>query len=240
MKNIVLRTLSIFLFSIGVLAGLAFFALATWADVESIFYGFNRYGKEMTSSMHCPILITRTESATISAVFKNSADQTVSPTVRFQASNIGVFRTETTRLSLEPGQREKIYWTVSTEDMVLDRFIFAKIFTFAYYPIKDVEQTCGILVLDLPGFTGMQVTWFSIAVSLAGLVAGITLWSAANRPLKYRSLEAMRAMFTLAATVILGFISAFLAWWLLGILLSVLALILAGVIIGSFVTAEKS
>lgn len=239
MKNTALRTLSIIIFSIGVLTGMAFFVGATWADVESVFYGFNRYGNKLTSAMHCPVLITRDETGTVTATFKNTADQLVRPTVRFQASNIGTFRTETSQLSMEPGQEQTVEWTVTSADMVLDRFIFAKIFTFASYPMRDVEQTCGILVLDIPGLTGKQITIAFLAVGLVGTCAGSALWSAAHKPLKDHSLEAMRAMITLIATVALGLVSTLFAWWLLGVLLSALSLILVGVIIGHFLSANK-
>ncbi len=238
MKNTGLRIFSIIIFSVGVLVGMALFIAGTWADVESVFYGFTRYGNKITSSMHCPVLIARAETATITATFKNTTDQLVRPTVRFQASNVSLFRTETARLSLEPGQEERLEWTVSSDDMVLDRFIFAKIFSFASYPIRDVEQTCGILVLDLPGLTGGQLTAAAIAVSLIGLVCGSALWAVAHKPLKDRSQEAMRAMITLTVTIALGMVSVWLAWWLLGVLLAALCLILTGVIIANIFQAS--
>lgn len=234
MKNKTLRILSILIFSLGVLLGLAYFASATWADVESVFYGFDRYGKKVTSSMRCPVLVTSTETATITAKFKNTTDQPIRPTVRFQASNSGVFRAETSRLSLEPGQQETLEWKATTDDMVLNRFIFVKIYTFASYPMKDVEQTCGMLVLNVPGLTGVQISAAAIVLSLAGLAGGSALWSVANKPLKDRSMEAMRAMVTLIVVIALGIISVLLAWWLPGVLLSALSLILTGVIIANF------
>jgi hypothetical protein len=238
MKKNGLRIASIVVFSIGVLMGMAFFVSGTWADVESVFYGFTRYGNKITSAMHCPVVMGRAETATITVTFKNTTDQLIRPTLRFQASTVGVFRTETARLSLEPGQEERLEWTVSSDDMVLDRFIFAKMFSFASYPMRDVEQTCGILVLNLPGLTGGQITVAAIAVSLAGLVGGSGLWSAAHRPLKDRSQDAMNAMITLTATVALGMVSVWLAWWMLGVLLAALCLILIGVIIANILQAS--
>jgi hypothetical protein len=181
-----------------------------------------------------------TSDHTITATFKNTVDQTVRPTVRFQVSNEGAFRTETTHLSLESGQDEREEWSVSSEDMVLGRFIFAKMFTFAYYPMDDIEQTCGILVLDLPGITGRQLAAGLLSISLAGMLAGILLWPAAHKPLSGRSQDAMAAMLTLGAVVILGMVSILLAWWLVGIIISALALILAGVIVGFFVATGKT
>jgi hypothetical protein len=240
MKKSLLRILSIIFLALGVLAGMILFTASTWADVESVFYGFNRYGNKVTTVMHCPMLITSQETGTLTATFKNPSDQRTRPTVRFQASNTGLFRTETTRLSMEPGQSQTVEWTVTSADMVLNRLIFAKIYTYASYPLEDIEQTCGILVIDLPGLSGGQITAAFIALGLLGMGLGCLLWWLAGRPLKFRQLEAMRAMLTLSAVVILGMLSAIFSWWPLGILLTALALILTGVIIGSFVTFEKS
>jgi hypothetical protein len=234
MKNIVLNVLSILLFSIGVIAGTAFVLCATWADVESFFYGFNQYGNKITSTMHCPILMTDEETGVITASFKNTTNQLIRPTVSFQASSEWAFRTLTNVLSLEPGQSETLQWEVTKNDLALNYFIFAQIATFSSYPMKDVEQTCGIMVLDLTGITGKQLTIYAIIVSLAGLVVGCLLWNVAHHPLRYRFLDAMRAMLTISVVVLAGIVSVFLAWWPLGILLLVLTLILIGVIVGNF------
>ncbi len=240
MKNTFLRFLSIILFSVGTLVGMAFFVSATWGDVESAFYGFNQYGNETTTSMHCPILVTRTETATIRATFKNTAEKVYHPNVKFQVGRAGAFREETTHLSLEPGEETTVEWTVTAEDMALERFIFVKMSTFASYPLKDVEQTCGMLVLDLPGLSGGLVSSILVTTSLFGMGLGCLLWAAIHRPLKYRPLDALRAMISLAVAVTLGIVSALLAIWLAGVLLTALALILTGVILGNFITIERA
>lgn len=239
MKNTTLRLLSILLFSLGILAGMALFVTATWADVESVFYGFNRYGNKLTSSMHCPYLLDRDEIGTIEMVYRNTSDQSIRPTIRFQTSRPGAFRTETERLALEAGESATLVWEISREDTVLNRFIFAKVFSFASYPLKDVEQTCGILVLDLPGVTGGQATIILVVICLGGIASGIALWYAAHKPMKVRALDVLRAMYTLGGTVILGLVSMVFGWWLPGILFGVLALILVGVIVGNLFTVEK-
>lgn len=240
MKNSALRALSILVFSLGVLIGMALFIAATWADVESVFYGFNSYGNELTNTMRCPYIITSDETGSITASFKNTSDQLIRPTVRFQASSFGAFRIETTRMQLEPGQTQVVEWTVSEENMVLDRFIFANFYTFASYPLEDVEQTCGIIMLDLPGISGSLVTYGAVALSLLAMAGGIALWYAANKPLRNRSTEVLRAFYTLASVVVLGLVSIAFAWWPVGIILSALSLILVGVIIGNLAAMGKS
>jgi hypothetical protein len=48
----------------------------------------------------------------------------------------------------------------------------------------------------------------------------------------------MNAMITLTATVALGMVSVWLAWWMLGVLLAALCLILIGVIIANILQAS--
>jgi hypothetical protein len=233
MKNYALRALSILVFSIGVLVGMAFFITAAWADVESVFYGFNRYGNKLTSTFHCPAIMTRGETGVITLSYKNTSDQRIRPHVRFQASGPGAFRTESNQLDLEPGQSEVVTWTVSEVDLALNRFIFAKVYTFASYPLEDIEQTCGIIMLDLPGISGSVATYGAVALSLLCMAGGIALWYAANKPLRNRSIEVLRAFYALAVVVALGMISIAFAWWLVGVLLAALSLIMVGVIIGN-------
>lgn len=240
MKNIALRIVTILLFSIGVLLGLVLLFSATWADVESVFYGFDRFGNKATTSMRCPVVLNENETGEIIIKYKNKADQPIRPSLRLQVSSSSVFREETSRLSLQPGESETIRWHVSRSDLALNRFIFAKVFSFASYPQRDIEQTCGILVLNLRGFTGKQVLFTMIAISLVGMLAGCGLWSLVNKPLRDRSLDASRAMVTLTITVCLGIASVLLASWPIGVLLSALSLILTGVIIGSFIQSPKS
>jgi hypothetical protein len=240
MKNSVLRTLSILIFSIGVLAGMALFVSATWADMEGIFYGFFRYGNKATTAMHCPILVSSDETATITTRIKNTTDTTIRPNVRFLASTPGLTEEQATRLLLEPGQHESLELTVDSDNLVLERFIFVKMATFLSYPMNNVEQTCGILVLNLHGITGKQLTIVVVIISLVGMVAGIALWSAANKPLKFRSRDIMRAMLTLTVTVIAGLFSAMFAGWLPGLILTAVGLIMLGVIIGNIATMEKT
>ncbi len=140
---------------------------------------------------------------------------------------------------LDPGESETVRWEVSKSDLAIDRFIFVKLFSFASYPQRDIEQTCGILVLDLHGFTGRQVLITTISISLVGMLSGCALWSLVHKPLRDRALDASRAMVTLTVTVSLGIATVLLASWPLGIMFSALSLLLTGVILGFFIQSAR-
>ncbi len=234
MKTSFFRILAIVLFSIGILSGAAFFAAATLADVEAVFYGFDRFGYKPTSAFYCPVMIASDETGVVRAVFKNNNERAIRPSVRFQASSPSIFRTEITRLEIEPGESESLEWKISQSDLAYRNLAFAKIMTYASYPSPDVEQTCGILVLDLPGLTGKQATGLIVAVSLAGIILGGGLWLV-SRPVKGRARETWSAMLTLAVVVLAGMGSVLLAMWPAGILLAAFLLVMIGVIVGHFV-----
>lgn len=239
MKKTALRIFTVLLFSIGVLTGLALLFAATWADVESVFYGFDRFGNKATSSMHCPVIMAEDESGEIIVRFKNKTDRPIRPSLRLQVSSSSLFREEAARMMLNPGESETVKWDVTKSDLAIDRFIFVKLFSFASYPQRDIEQTCGILVLDLHGFTGRQVLVTTISISLVGMLSGCGLWFLVHRPMKDRDLDASRAMVTLTVTVGLGIATVLLASWPLGILFSALSLLLTGVILGFFIQSAR-
>jgi hypothetical protein len=239
MKKTAVRIFTVLLFSIGVLTGAALLFAATWADVESVFYGFDRFGNKATSAMHCPVIMAEDESGEIVVRYKNKTDQPIRPSLRLQISSRSLFREESARMSLNPGESETLRWEVTRGDLAIERFIFVKLFSFASYPQRDIEQTCGILVLDLHGFTGSQVLVGTISISLVGMLSGCALWSLVNRPMRDRALDASRAMVTLTVTVSLGIATVLLASWPLGIMLSALSLLLTGVILGFFIQSAK-
>ncbi|MEZ0396859.1 MAG: hypothetical protein ABWK53_10590 [Anaerolineales bacterium] len=231
--RVLMRLLAVLLFSLSALGGAALFITANWADVESILYGFPRYGNKSTFAMHCPLVITTAETGQVTFTFENDSDVLLRPTVRFQVSNPGPFRLISERLELQPGESRQLQVEVYPNDAVLNRYIFVKMYTFATYPVRQVEQTCGILLLDLPGLTGGQVVAVGVAVALLGMPLGLGLWMLFNRPLAGRSLDAARAMGVLTVSIWLGLLAVFLAWWLLGLVLTAVTILLIGAILAN-------
>lgn len=228
-----LRLLALLLFAIGSLSGLALFGAATIADLESVLYGFDRFGYKMTTSFLCPIFLGEDEIGIVRLKLTNPTHQTIRPNLVFQTSAFPLFREERQTLTLAAGETKTVTWTVSQADREYRRYIFAKIYTFASYPAPDLEQTCGIVLLDLPGLTGQQVTAGMVVMSLGGMGLGLLLWRFSG-PLAGREREVQTALLALASVVVLGMVSAFFAWWPLGILLLALFLVLVGVILGHF------
>ena len=232
-KNI--HILSVLIFSTGVLLGTAFFGSAAWADLEAVFYGFDKFASQTMSALKCPVLMTTTETGTISATFTNTTDQPLRPAIRVDISNPGLLTIIKTTLSLAPGESQQLFWTVTSDDIVLERFIFAKVLMYAAYPLPAREGMCGILVIDLPGFTGSQIVIFAITASILSMSLGLALWRVSNRPLIGKAMATSRALNVLAGVILAGMIVGLLGWWMLGVILLTVTVLLIGVLVGRFV-----
>jgi hypothetical protein len=225
-RKVTLSLLAILLFMVGALTGMAYFGATTWANVEAAFYGFYSYGNQPTGAMHCPHLMAENETGIISVSFHNSSHITAGPMVELQVSAPFQFRTVDQDLTIPPGSTKTVRLRVTSADQDYKHFIFVKLATFRSYPLTEVEQTCGILVLDVVRITGMEITLISIALSLAGMLAGLGLWWGIHHPCRGRSLIVMHELEVLALVVGAGILISFTSIWLLGVMVFALSILI--------------
>lgn len=235
-----LGTLGVLIFALGVVLGLAFYSGAAWGDLEAFLFHVEGDADASLGSLSCPVVITSTESGTVSATFRNPTERPIKPVVRTHISEgfVTLMRRIDDRPSLEPGEKQRLEWTVTADDAAYGYLILARVFVKYPYPLPARTAACGVLVIDLPGWTGSQVTALVVVGSLLCMVGGVGLWVAGNRPLSGRILDATRAMIALAVVVLLGIIGSFLGWWLLSGLLLMIALLLIGAIITYFLQSR--
>lgn len=233
----IVRIVSVVIFSMGVLLGMAFYSAALWGDLEAFLFDSSVDADASLSSLRCPVLIATTESGVISASVRNPIERPIRLTIRTHISEgfLTLFRESVSRPTLEPGEKQRSEWTVTEEDAVYGFLVLARVFVKYPYPLPARTAACGVLVLDLLGFTGIQVSVFVVVASLLFMVAGWRLWTVANRPLSGRILDATRAMGALTGIVLAGIATSLLGWWLLAGLFLVVSLLLIGAVITFFV-----
>ena len=217
-----LKQLGLVLFFLGVLLAFVLSAMMTWADVESISYGFPRVGNKPMGGLSCPAFMNRMEHASFSITLKNSTERRLRPQVQVMISEPGLsrWRTINTPFELEAGQRKTATWDIGAEDIVLGSFVLVKAYTFASYPQPDVEGSCGIFVLSIPGIRADVLFWLWLAASLVFLITG--LWLSDFRKVEgKRSTRKVFARILLAALVLFGLFAGYMGWWIFGILVLV-------------------
>jgi hypothetical protein len=222
----IMRSLAIILFSVGVLSGMFLAVAGAWPDLEATFYGFGKVTDHSLTTLRCPVLMTAAETGVISATLSNHSELPAEAKVRVYFSGPGPMRIVETVTPLAAGETKQVHWTATSADVDFRNLILVKALAFVYDNVPAREGWCGILVLNLPYLTGNQVFIFVLALSLVGLLGGVGLWVIGGRPLKGKTLTAIRAMIWLAALVLVDMVVSFMGLWLIGLILFVAAALL--------------
>ncbi len=215
----------------GSCLGLFLSVVLLWTDIEALLYGFAQYNKQATNSMQCPLLLTTGETGHIRVRIKNTTDQTVHPTLKLQASATQLFRTKTVSLMLAPGESQVVEWEVGSQDVVWRRFIFVKMYTFSSYPMRDVEQTCGILVMDFPWLKGQHIYLIALALFVMLSASGAFLLLS-QKALSGPRMNRRRSLIFLSSIAAADLTATSLGWWLPGIFLTAIAILMMGILVG--------
>jgi hypothetical protein len=182
-------------------------------------------------------MMTTEEEGTVSAEVTNPLDRTADYTVRAHISQgyLTAMREINSTLTLEPDASQSVQWDVMPEDAAFGSLVLVSVRIGPRYPIPSRQGSCGVLVVDLPRFTGNQISTFLFIAGLLGMAGGAGLWIWANRPLKGRALDVTRAMGVLAVFVLLGLFFGLRGYWLPGAILFVILVLAVGTILGHFV-----
>ncbi|MBN2147487.1 MAG: hypothetical protein JW726_08865 [Anaerolineales bacterium] len=224
-RNRKLRLVGVILFAVGALLGLLFLAASIWGDVEASLFDSGLKPDAALDSYTCPVMITRDEVGTVRAGISNSLDRTIKPLVRMHISDghITLIREIDARPEIAAGETFRQGWEVSSEDAVWGMFIFARLYVSAQYPLPSRGGTCGILVADIPVFTGAQVVGAILAVSIITIVVGIVLWAHTSKPMRGRNQERMFAMIVMSLAMLVGIVISMLGAWIPAIVMFVIA-----------------
>lgn len=239
MKDKILRTISILIFSVGVIIGLGLTVLAVWADLEGSLFSSGITREAGLPSLKCPVMITADEIGIVRATIENTLDRKSTRRVfaDFSQGYVTLVREEKDLFSLEAGESRELEWTVSPEDAAFNkRVILARIKSFGGYPSPDRQGSCGILVFNVNGISGNQLLVILVVTSLALMAVGIGTSFRFHPAGQRGNRRLMRAMIALAIFVILGLASILLSWWVIGLIILVISILLIGAIISFFLT----
>jgi hypothetical protein len=219
------RTLGFVLLWLGILSAMALAAAGTVADLEAAFYGFPWWSKEPLPGFRCPVLMTRSETGAVSLTLKNPTDRTILFRAHADISTPGQAREVPVMVEIAPGEKERVAWDVTSADVDLGFFIFVNGWTNPAYPYPTRQSMCGILVLDVPGLTGMQIFGLTLVTSVLCIAGGMSLWIANSKPLEGRRRSVTAGMAFLAVVVLAALAISILGAWMAGIILLALAVL---------------
>ncbi len=235
-----MRTVSVVLYALGVVAATLLAVIAIWPDLEASLFDAALSSQEPLDSLNCPLVISGTEAGAISVTFANALEEKVSFRVRarISAGFATLMREETTSIELAAGEAQTLSWPISGEDAAFGRIVLARIYAFRGLRAPSRDNSCGVLVISALGLTGRQLVTALLTFGLVGLAAGGVLWVRQLRPVQGRDLELSIAAGALAGLVLAAMAAGMLGLWLAGLLTLIFAVLLGVVLVERFVTSR--
>ncbi len=219
-----LRILSRVSFLLGILTGLALTVVAIWNNLESSSYYFTGARYARFRGLHCPLLISPKEKGTVTAIFNNPSREKDDFFYRATVSGeLFSTRQMEDKVTVLPQDSKTVRFSVDANDVDLEFFILARIMILPNSMHPSQEAVCGIMVIDILGLKGVQVSQLAVFLSFLGLAIGLGLWqqtdSKADRDLRY-------IVPALGFVVLMAMLTAALGWWTLAIGLTVITILL--------------
>jgi hypothetical protein len=140
---------------------------------------------------------------------------------------MGPVTSYTPPIVLAPGESKQFKWKIGPENLELRRFIFARAWVYGIYPLPSRENTCGVLILNLPT-NGRVITWTMTILSLLGIVLGLLGVMKFRGPVQSGMVDMLRFKL-IAILVIAGLVTAFTGWWVPGIIVVTVSTLLLAV-----------
>jgi hypothetical protein len=218
-----MRVLGYVIFYLGVILGLALAAIAVWNRTEAISYFFRGAKLEPFNGLRCPAFIAPTETAAITVDFKNPANEEDTFFYRIEVSGAPSTRRIADQITVPPHKTKSTQVTVDAKDVDLLFFIFTRINTSPGPLHSAQEAVCGMMVVNLMGLTGAQLSTIAICLSFLGMATGLSLW---QRTITRAGATMQRLMPTIGLVVLLALLSGALGWWMAGMALLVIAILL--------------
>lgn len=232
-----LRFLSLVIFTLGTIIGMAVAGGIVWGDLEASLFDSSINANSTLRSLKCPIAITTNEVGTIQATLKNPVEREKKFYVRAHISEgyVSLKREINQQIPVAPGEKETVLWEIYPEDAAYNRVVLFRVYVNASYPVPSQGNFCGVLVLDIPWLTGNQFFYLLLGLSLAGIIGGRWLWRAANPVMNENTASMGNAMNALVVIVYGAILTGYVGMWILGILLFAVSVLMIGVILGRYV-----
>jgi hypothetical protein len=234
------RRLSVGLFTLGIFVGFFFNTFVVWANFEASLWNEMPTQGEVLDGLHCPLIISKSQSASIAVTYKNPLDRVINPVIRTYISErlVSMEREESLRPEIAPGETARIEYTITGDEAIWNRFILVRVYTLPQFTLPARNGSCGIFVVDIPVLKGGAIVLLIVFVSVAGMGSGLWLWRRIHVPLEARAKSAFQGMVFLSAAVLAGIILELLRVWGLATLLLVMTFILLAAVLAYFLASS--
>jgi len=220
--------LALALYVLGLLLMLAVAALTIWPEMEASVFDRRLAREERLGALRCPQAVTPSENAALTAAFTNDQDRDLA----FRAQALISYRSAVVMdevnhwIELAPGETRIVRWPLEPESAAFGRIILASVHVSGRGSTPPQHRSCGVMVLNLPGFSGTQYVAGMAISGLLALAASAFLGQEGRQPAPERPETVTRRLALLAAGVGVAMVAGLLNLWALGGLLLILSALL--------------
>lgn len=223
MNTKLLRILSRAVFFLGVILGFALSVITIWNRLEGVRYYFTGAQFEPFNGLRCPVMIAPNEKGIVTAVFNNPTDREDNFFYRAEISGDVSTRQVEGQIAVPAHQRKSIQLTVDANDVDLMFFIFVKMNILPNALHRSQEAVCGMMIVNLLGLSGTQLSTAAFSLSFLGIAIGLVLLQKTGA---HADQNRQRAMQALGFVVLLTMFAGLMGWWIAGLALSAITALL--------------
>jgi len=228
-KQKILVTAGGLLFTLGIILSFLLSSVMIWGDLEASLFTSGLRPDKSLSTLRCPIIITASETGTITAELNNPTGKHLE---RYLIANISegyasLVREIRTSLPIPPDNKEKVEWKIYPEDAAFEqRVILFRVYINPRYPHPSLGGNCGVVRVNINGVTGNQLFTSTTMLTLVCIGAGIVMLETGSRPTNRRLRNTLNNIYALAGILFATGVLGYLGMWVPGIGLLVTAVIL--------------
>jgi hypothetical protein len=234
------RPLARILYVLSLLLMLAVAGITIWPEIEVMRFDRPLTYEERLLTLRCPLAVTRDENAALTATFTNDRDRNE----RFRAQARISYRSPAVVdeinhwVELTPGETKVVRWSLEPEyHAAYGRMILARVHISSRGITRPQQRGCGVMVLNLPYFTGTQYVAGMVVGGLLSLAASGIVWLPGRQLAQVREETATFRLAVLAVAVAAAMFAGLFNLGVLGGLLLIFSVLLVVSFI-EHVTAE--
>ncbi|MBI3158648.1 MAG: hypothetical protein HYZ26_03485 [Chloroflexi bacterium] len=227
--------LGLALYLLGLAIATYLTAGSVWADLEAVQFDPAIRAQALLEGMRCPILLTEADQEAITLSLPNLQDKPNERPIRVRITEGTVILVHefTERILLEPNETKLLTYPIAASDAAWGRFVLARIYAFADYPLPAMAATCGVWVFHTGLVTGQALLIGLIAISLLSMAGGGWLWARSGR-LNHEEKNFSLGMGALTLVVYAALAAGLAGNWLVGGALLIVSVLLALTLLNRF------
>jgi hypothetical protein len=241
MKKQAFKTIGLILLITGNLLFAFLGIISMWGDIEASVFNAAIRSEIPLSALRCPVIITPNDNAAVSARIHNPSDRELEMKIRTYVSDgyVILMKEIFTYFTLGPGETETVYVPIYVEDAAYDTVVLVRMHQLSRGPLPYMNASCGVIVFNIPYFTGTQLLILIISLGLIFCAAGIILLVRDAKLKLINPLETYKFFIFFTGLSSLILITGLLGLWALTLGLTIIWLLLGVGKLGQEALKEK-